>query len=50
VAKLVKEHHDGEDEKEWNDITGDAAAEGAEIPHNIRTHHTLVPSNWRPDF
>ena len=44
VAELVKEHDNGEDEQEGNDITGDAAAEGAQTPHNVRTHHTLVPA------
>ena len=32
MAEFVKEHDNGEDEKKRNDVAGDAAAKGAQIP------------------
>src|ERR1019366_6851748 len=39
MAKLMKEHDYCQHKEEWDDIADEAAAESAQAPHNIHTHH-----------
>jgi len=48
MAKLMKENDNCQHKQERNQITDEVAAECAQAPHNVHTHHTLVPPLWRP--
>ena len=47
MAKLMKENNNRQHEQERDQIAHEAAAERAEAPHNVHTHHPLVPPVWR---
>ena len=48
MAKLMKENDNREHKQEGNQIPNQVTAKGAQTPHKIKTHHTLVPPVWRP--